>query len=171
MKRIAMILLITCSVIISGCGANIQKEKGKAETSAEEAFNASPEKADSKAKDIRFHLPSGFEVTEKTPNNIVLKRNTQPFVLFYNPKESRDSQVIYKLAKESGHDFLTDKIYEDKNRFGYLLISEVDGELYEVSVGIGGVKLTTETSAKKLENDARDMMTLVSSVKNKKSKD
>jgi len=49
-----------------------------------------------------------------------------------------------------------------------LLIQKLKDDLYEVVVGIGGIKMTTETELSGLSKDAKSMMEIVRSIKMEK---
>ena len=48
---------------------------------------------------------------------------------------------------------------------GFLLINQVDENLNELIVGIGGVKLTSQSKTKNIASDAAVMMEIAHSVK------
>lgn len=51
-----------------------------------------------------------------------------------------------------------------KNKFGYVFLKETKKDEYELTVGIGGYKMTTMTDMKRLTQDAETMMKVVSSI-------
>lgn len=168
MKRLfkgALLLAITVFVL-SACSANIEEEYNATNDAVAEAFESKAKKVNNQNKVIRFYLPFGFEIKEKTPNNILLKNGSKTYILFYNQQEEPESQVVYNATISTKQKFQFNKTYKNDNRFGFLLIKDVDENLHEVTVGIGGVKITTESKTKSMKSDAKMMMEIVNSVKN-----
>ncbi len=77
--------------------------------------------------------------------------------LFYNPVEGSDSEVVYNAAL-SNNKYQYKKTYKKEGQFGFLLIRELEENLQELTVGIGGVKITTEVKTKHMQKEAETMM-------------
>ncbi|MBS4195068.1 hypothetical protein [Lederbergia citri] len=164
MKKIVASIMIMFSVlIIAACGKSIDEEKVKAETNVEKTFQAKSEEANEEVQSIKFNLPTGFTIKDESPNNIIMKKGDHTYILFYNPNEQSDSKALYDGVVENANKVIVNKTYLDKDRVGYIVINETDKELYEVSVGIGGVKATTESDLKTLAADAELLMKIVNS--------
>ena len=161
------ILLLVYSVfVLSACSANIKEEQIATNDAVSQVFNSTPKKTNNKNKDIRFYLPLGFEIKEKSSNNIVLKNGSKTYILFYNQQENQESQVVYKATINTKKNIKYKKTYQKDNRFGYLLIKDIDKNFQELTVGIGGVKITTEAKTKSMKSEAKAMMEIVNSVNN-----
>ncbi|WP_449537286.1 hypothetical protein [Ferdinandcohnia sp. Marseille-Q9671] len=147
--------------LLTGC-ASIEEESKETETAVESAFQAQPEKTNSENGDVSFYLPTSMKIEEKDENNVILAEGNQTYILFVNPNEASTSDVLYKAidAKE----FEVDKTFTDKERFGYVKVFEIDDDYYLVSVGIGGVKMTTEAKVSEISESATEMMKIISSV-------
>ncbi|AGK55240.1 hypothetical protein [Bacillus sp. 1NLA3E] len=159
------LLLMATVLLLSACSGNAKEEQKATNDKVVKMFNSTPKKANNKNKDIRFYLPFGFEIKEKSANNILLKNGSKKYILFYNPNETTVSKVVYNATIGINEKFEYKKTYKKDDQFGFLLIRKLDKNLQEVTVGIGGVKITTETKTKSMKSDAETMMQIVKSVK------
>ncbi|MEH7226393.1 hypothetical protein V7112_21485 [Bacillus sp. JJ1566] len=162
--KLGKVLFLTLLMIVgllSGC-SSVEDESKETVTSVETAFNAQPEKANSENGEVSFYLPSTMKIEKKDKNNVILQKDNQTFILFINPIEERTSDVLYKeiVAKE----FAVDKTYTGNERYGYVKAFETKDKLYLVTVGIGGIKMTTEVKLGDMSENASEMMKIVSSV-------
>ncbi|WP_147532654.1 hypothetical protein [Bacillus marasmi] len=163
------LLLIMSVVLLSACSANVEDAYKATDEKISDAFNSTPKKVNNKNKDVHFYAPFGFEIKEKKQNNVLLKNGSKTYILFYNQHEGTDSEVVYN-ATLSDKKFDYKKTYQKGDKFGYCLIRDLGEDMQELTVGIGGVKLTTETKTKSMKNDAEYMMQIVNSVKMEKDK-
>ncbi|WP_010678460.1 hypothetical protein [Bacillus timonensis] len=162
MRKVLIVTLLVLVGLLSGC-ASIEDESKETVSSVETAFNAQPEKTNSENDGISFYLPSTMKIEEKVENNVILQKGDQTFILFVNPNEKRTSEVLYEAV--DAKEFEVDKTYTDKERFGYVKVFEIEDNQYLVTVGIGGIKMTTETKVSDISESAGEMMKIVSSVK------
>lgn len=160
-------LLVLVIGLISGCSTSIKEQQKDAVKNVNQTFTNQPKAAKKTTKHLKLYLPFGMAIQKESPNNVIIKRGKQNYLLFYNQKEDQKSQEVYKISKPM-KGLLLDKHFSSKGKFGYLYISKVKKNLYEVTVGIGGIKMTTETGMKNIANDAEKMMNIVSSVKYRK---
>jgi len=160
---ITSVVILLGVLIIAACGKTIEEEKVKAEGNVEKAFEAKSENANEEIQSIKFNLPSGFSIKDESPNNIILEKGDHPYILFYNPNEDHKSKALYDGVVENANKVITNKTFSDEERFGYLVINEMDKEMYEVTVGIGGIKATSESDLKNLATDAELLMKVVKS--------
>ncbi|MCR2821812.1 hypothetical protein [Lederbergia panacisoli] len=164
MKKIMASTVILLGVlIIAACGKTIEEEKVKAEENVEKAFQTKSENANEEIQSIKFNLPSGFTIKDESPNNIILEKGDHPYILFYNPNEDLKSNALYDGVVEHANKVITNKTFADEERFGYLVINEMDKDIYEVTAGIGGFKATSESDLKTLAADAELLMEIVNS--------
>lgn len=49
-------------------------------------------------------------------------------------------------------------------KLGYLIVEKLDDGMNEITVGVGGAKLTTETKTSSMADEAKAMMQIVNSV-------
>lgn len=161
------LILVWCTLILYGCGTSIEEEKALAEEITEKIFNSEQEESNEELEHIAFYLPDNMEVKEAQPNNIVLEKRGHPYLLFYNQYEERNSEAIYEsmIQVEDQTSIISKKTFSDGERFGYLVIIQIDENTYEVTTGIGGVKITTESKLDDIQEHAETSMTIVHSVK------
>ena len=159
-KVLFLTLLLTVG-LLTGC-ASVEDVSKETVTSVETAFKAQPEKTNSENGEVSFYLPSTMKIEKKDENNVILQKGNQTFILFVNPIEERSSDVEYKsIAAEK---FAVDETYTDNERYGYVKAFEIEDKLYLVTVGIGGIKMTTEVKLAEMSESASEMMKIVSSV-------
>ena len=166
-RAIVSILFISL-FILAGCSISIEDATQKSIEAFEQSFEAEEMEAAEETEAFNYHLPSQFAVDTETENNVVLTHKEQTYLLFVNPFEPKDSEVLYDSTKVNYEKLQLDHTVTEDGRLGYMLISPVEGEeeeFYEVTVGVGGVKMTTVTDTKNMENSTKSMMEVVSSVK------
>ncbi|CAM3532760.1 hypothetical protein GCM10009865_36320 [Aeromicrobium ponti] len=164
-KFTAALLLVISFLLLSACSASLEEEQTAAKNTAEEAFNKTSEKTNHKNEDIEYYLPFGVEVKEESPNNIILKNGSKTYILFYNPHEGPDSKVVYDATIKQKKDYDVNETYTKDGHRGFLLINSDKKDENELIVGIGGVKISTQSKTKHLSSDAATMMEIVNSVK------
>ncbi|WAA11749.1 hypothetical protein [Fervidibacillus halotolerans] len=162
-KRKWLFLIMLLS-LLTACTGTLEEETEKAKEQAVEVFEAKAKNANVEKETLSLYLPHGIEVDETDPNNVILTRGDKLYLLFINPNEDEKSQVVYEATAETGEDYLLNETFQSDDRFGYIVLKEVEEDVYELTVGIGGIKLTTETNKKDLADDAGMMMEIVSSV-------
>ncbi|KAB2338872.1 hypothetical protein F7731_04805 [Cytobacillus depressus] len=166
-RSIAALLLLIVVLLLSACSASLKEEQTAAKDAIGEVFQTDPKESNHENEDIAFYLPFGFEVKEDTPNNILIKNGSKTYILFYNPNEGPESKVIYEATlKQNDYEFKETNTTKDGD-FSYLLINHIDNNLNELTVGIGGVKITGQVKTKSLAADAEKMAEIIQSVKMK----
>ena len=165
--RAIISILFLSFLTLTGCSVSIEDATQKSVDTFEETFKAQPLETSEDTDIFAYHLPPKFSIDSQSENNIVLTQDEQTYLLFVNPFEPKDSEVLYDSTKVNLSDVEVDHTVTEDGRLGYLLISPVEGEeeeLYEVTVGLGGVKMTTVTGTGKMEASTKSMMEIVSSV-------
>lgn len=163
-RIMAVSLFLLLSILcISGCSASLKDEQNAITEAVKEAFNKSPEKTTNNNEHIAFYLPEGYEIEEQSDNNIVLENGNKTYLLFYNQNEASDSKIVYDSTLNQG-EYEINETFEKEDRFGFLLIKEAEEKLNEMTVGIGGVKLTTQAKTADLSETASSMMEIAQSV-------
>ncbi|MFT4414953.1 hypothetical protein ACLM5H_13920 [Fredinandcohnia humi] len=164
MKNVKFLFLGFALVVglLVGC-SSIEDETKEALTAVEETFKGKPTETNNTNGNISFYLPSTMKIDEKDENNVIVTKSGQTFILFVNPNEAKNSKVMYEAI--DAKKFSVDKTFTDKERFGYVKVFELEEDIYLVSVGIGGVKMTTEAKVSEISESATEMMKVVSSVK------
>lgn len=153
----------TMIMVLAACGVSIEDAKENAISNAEKAFEEESIETNEQFEEIQYYLPNDFTIKEQTSNNIILEKNSHPFILFYNQYESKNSKDIYEMTTAIGGNIIIDQTFENDNRFGYLIITETEEDLFEVTAGIGGVKVTTESDMKDMAENAGILMEIANS--------
>lgn len=164
-KYTAALLLFISVLLLSACSASLKEEQTDAKDAAKKAFNETPQKSNYQNDDIEYYLPFGVEVKEESPNNIILKNGSNTYILFYNPLEGPDSKVVYDATVKQNEEYDIKEIYTKDGKRGFLLINSGKKNENELIVGIGGVKISTQSKTKYLSSDTAAMMEIVNSVK------
>jgi hypothetical protein len=164
--RISIIYLMLIVGLLTGCFASVEEVSTETVASVEQAFKAKPVEPNNTEKSFSYFLPSDMNVESAGQNNVILQKGEQLFILFVNPNEPKDSTEMYEstVQKTSKDKDIVNETFKDDSRFGYVKVEEIENKSYEVSVGIGGVKITTESKLSEVSVTAEQMMQIVSSV-------
>ncbi|MCM3666008.1 hypothetical protein M3204_16445 [Mesobacillus subterraneus] len=164
MKLIRSFGLVIIGVFLLGaCSSSFSEDKVEAKETVVDTFERTPEKTNNSTEDIDYHLPFGVEVEEESPNNVLLKNGSRTYILFYNQLEKDDSKVVYESTVKQQKEWDVNKTFVNNGKFGYMLVKKLKEGQYQLIIGIGGVKLTTETD--NIKKDAETMMKIANSVK------
>ncbi|TMU85956.1 hypothetical protein FGG79_12250 [Bacillus sp. BHET2] len=167
MKTIVSFFFLILVLILAGCNTTIDKEKDQTANVVKEALNSN-EKPDEEAGNIRFYLPFGAEIKKESPYNIIISKSSDTFILFTNPQEDKDSELLYKMAVNDKESLVKHGTFKENDRLGYYVIKKLpDTEEYELIVGVGGTKVTTQSEVANLADHAEMMMKMAASVKHK----
>jgi hypothetical protein len=161
--RLAVLLILSIFLLL-GCQASLDDQKEESIKAVQKQMNEKPKEANKEAQDIDFYLPFGYEIDEESPNNVILKNGSKTYILFYNQFENGQSDVVYKSTLNQHEEFEIDQKWEDKENFGFFLVEKLNDDINELTVGIGGVKLTSEVKTSSLATEAAQMMEIVNSV-------
>ena len=127
------------------------------------AFQNKPLKSDNNIQGISIFLPQGFKIETEDRTNFVVSKGSQQYIIYINPMEKKTSRLLYKNVLDSNARFVINKTFKDSNRFGYMLSENMDGKI-ELTIGVGGFKMTTKTTRSNIAADARNMMRIVNSI-------
>ncbi|WP_374724487.1 hypothetical protein [Calidifontibacillus erzurumensis] len=159
--RFLALTLLTIS-LLTGCNGKEDEAIVEAIQIAEATFNETKQEPTESSDLFSFYLPKEYKVKEKSEHNIILKKDNQEYILFVNPNEALDSEVLFNELQAAKKE--VQETFKSKGRFGYLLITPVEGKNYEVIVGIGGVKMTTLSTVDDIARDTKKMMEIANSV-------
>ena len=169
MPNLKFLLLLIPFFILSACSASIEDVKEETKENVEASFTDERKSPNEELKDFSLYLPFGMKVDDTDPTNTIIKKGDQIYILFINPIESMDSRVVYESTLKNAGEFIINETFEEKDKFGFLLVREInDDGKYELTVGIGGYKLTTDTDASEMADNAGKMMEILSSIQLKK---
>jgi hypothetical protein len=163
-RKKLLFVLLSMVMMIAGCSASIKEEAKNTKKAVEAVFQEKPKEPNKKHEFFSYYLPIGMEVQNEFKYNILFKEGKNNYILFVNPKEKPSSKAMYESTVQSVKKPVLNETFKSNNRLGYVIISKVDDDVFEVTVGIGGVKMTTETKARSVSESAEKMMEIVSSV-------
>jgi hypothetical protein len=165
------LIIILSVILLSACGnSNFKAESKESIEVVKEALNQEAKKTNKKSGDINFYLPFGYEIEEESPNNILLKNGSKQYILFNNPQENKVSDVVYKSTVAQNKDLEINEQIKDNKQFGYIIINKLEEDMNEMTIGIGGTKITTLIKTSSLKNEAAVMTQIVKSVENETKK-
>ncbi len=167
LRTIGLMLLL---LVLAGCNQSIDEQIANGLQITETVFAEEPEEHTEKIGDIKLYLPSNFKVEDSSDEyNIVISKGKESYILFINDREAQDSKLYYNLLKENEADkIIEESTYDKDGRFGFTAVLKTDDENeMELIVSSGGVKMTTISEAKHIENNLREMTKIVHSVKMK----
>lgn len=163
----AILIVIVSILLLSACGkSNFNAESKETIGAVKEALNEKAKKANNKSGDINFYLPFGYEIEDESANNIILKNGSKQYILFNNPQENKVSDVVYKSTVAQNKELEINEQFKKSDQFGYLIIKKLDDDLNEMTIGIGGTKITTLIKTSSMKNEAAVMTQMVKSVVN-----
>lgn len=157
-------LLSVLALLVSGCSSDINEEKSNVVDAAQQAFTSTPEDTNAKSGEIEFYLPSGYQIEEENEYNITLENKGDIILLFINPNEAANSTLLLDLIEQSKDEYLEYAKFEEKDKIGFVALKELDENTYELTVGVGGVKISTQTVTKRLESYAEQLMKMANSI-------
>ncbi|WHY85022.1 hypothetical protein QNH39_20585 [Neobacillus novalis] len=157
-------------LLLSACNNASFKDESKASVKTAKAiFKEQEKKPNQKNEKTHFYLPSGYSIKDKTTNNIILQNGADTYILFINPQEDSSSDVVYKATVDQYEKLDTNEKFTNDNKFGFLTIKQLkDNSLNELTIGVGGAKITTQAKTSNLNEDAKVMMEIVNSVETEK---
>lgn len=166
-RKLSLIMTgILVLLLLAACNKSVEE---RAEDAVERAIESFDEKADmtkEKVANFKMHIPEKFEVKdEEDEQNILLYKGKQPFLLFVNPNEEDDSQLFYKVLKDSqSPTIIAEGTYEKDGTFGFAAVLESDDSNVELVANIGGKKMTTITKNKQMTTDMKSMIEMLNSI-------
>jgi hypothetical protein len=161
--RFAILCCLSLLFLI-GCQASFDEKSEEAVAAVEDQLKAAPKETNKKLQEIEFYLPFGFEIEKESPNNIILKNGSKTYILFYNPNENQQSDVVYKSTLNQHDKLEVNEKWQEEDQFVYFLVEELEKDQNELIVGIGGVKLTSEVKTNSLATEAAQMIEIIKSV-------
>ncbi|WP_170007964.1 hypothetical protein [Bacillus fonticola] len=155
--------MLTVGVLLAGCATSLDDAQEETIASTKTAFFSEEKEQTDEAAIGSFYLPFGMDIeSEETPNNVILESGFSTYILFYNDQEDEGSEAVYETLLDDG-DVLFSESFVQGNQFGYVVGRQFSEKEYELTVGVGGVKLTTVTSVGDLSSEASAMMDIVNS--------
>ncbi|HWK23768.1 MAG TPA: hypothetical protein VNS08_12125 [Ureibacillus sp.] len=175
MKHKWFLAIVSCVLLgaLTGCGKTVEEQIDTGVASAQTVFEENPQQPNTTIGNIKLHVPSGYEVEESEDiNNIIITKGKQSYILFVNYNEKEDSNLQYELLNnDKTKKIIKEETIESDGAFGFSAVVEHDTEQFELIVSSGGVKMSTISEDKNIDQKLVDMMTIVRSVKIAKEKE
>ncbi|WP_246941310.1 hypothetical protein [Bacillus pinisoli] len=159
-----ILVFIAFSILLVGC-SSIEDQLAETENVTNEAFELGAKGINMEEGAFTYYLPGSMERTSSEENNIILSEGKQTYILFVNPLEAKTSNIVYESSLHGDEEYLLNKTYENDDRFGFVQVLELEEGQYEVTVGVGGSKLTTVTKKNNIAESANKMMLIANSVR------
>lgn len=153
---------------LSGCNQTIDEQIANGLQLSETIFAKKPEKHTDTIGNVQLFLPSKYKIEDSSDKyNILISKGKQSYILFINDREEPDSKLYYDLLnEESSKEIIDEKTYEKDGVFGFAAVTKTENEeQFELVVSSGGVKMTTISPMKNVEDNLEEMTKIVHSVK------
>ena len=165
MRKLLASFILLSAILLVGCGKTVDEQVDEGMEKAEAAFKQSSQ-ANTTEGNVKLYLPKGFVIdpAEEEANYFITSDDDQ-YILFINEQEPNDSKLNYDLISKEKKDDIV-KIEELKNEefFGFAAVIQHSEKHYELVVSIGGIKLSTMTNNKKMDEKLAMMADIVRSV-------
>lgn len=152
---------------LTGCGKTVEEQIDSGVASAQTVFEENPQEPNTNLEGIELYVPSGFKAeNSEDPNNFIVTKGQDSYILFVNQNETEDSKLHYQLLKDDKtKHIIKEETVEFDGAFGFTAVIEHDEEQFELVVSCGGIKMSTISVDKNIDEKLVDMMTIVRSVK------
>lgn len=166
-KWIQLIIISALVAMLAGCGKSVEEQISQGVASAQTTFENTALEPTKKVGKINVYVPSGYSV-EKGANemNYIFTKGKDSFILFVNTIEAEDSKLHYEnLLEDKEKEVVKKQTFEFDEAFGFTAVVKHSEEQYELVVSSGGVKMTTLSEDKNIDDKLAGMMQIVRSVK------
>ncbi len=167
-RKWRFIFLVAMSVLLlASCNQSLDEKVAAGIEAAEKAFHSDDKEHTEEIDGIKLYKPAGFTISDHSDaQNIVFTKNEEPFILFINPNEKSDSKLFFDLLQaDQKKEIIEQATFTDEEIFGFVAVVKSDADHVELIVSIGGAKMTTMTTNKKIEENLASMMEVVRSIK------
>lgn len=156
-------MIFSIILFLSACSVTAGDMKQLATDAIQESLDKKVKPTNEKTINGSVFVPFLMSIEEVSPNNIILKQGSQTYILFYNAHEKEDSKELYNTVVEGSDSLLVSESFEQDGKFIYLVVQEQNTENVVLTVGIGGKKMTTETTVKNVSADIETMLEILRS--------
>lgn len=157
-----LLLVGLLSILLVGC-SSVEEDVNEGVAIIHSTLQSEPKEANKQLENMDLYYPFYFEVVEELENNVLLTNGSQQFILFYNDQEDSKSRLNYDTVLGQTEYMYKEEIETDDS-FTYILIDQVDEKLIEVTIGIGGNKITSQMKPRYLLDNAKVMTNIIRSV-------
>lgn len=153
-------------IVLAGCGKTVEEQINSGVASAQTVFEENSREPNKQIGQIELYLPSGYSIKETDDvNNYILTKGKDQYILFVNVNEKEDSQLHYDLLKKNqSNKIIKEQSVELDGAFGFTAVLEHEEEQYELVASSGGVKVSTISKDRKIDDKLVDMMLIARSV-------
>lgn len=162
MKRMLYIFLIGLSLVLVACGPSESEVITELEQVATTQFDQQAHEPNQTLTYFSLYLPEGYKIDSNDETNVVIRQTDQLYLLFHNPFEDKQSQTYYE-SLEMLEDTAYLQSFEGEDYFGYIYLRPLESD-YELQVGIGGTKITTQTTLDQVQTEASQLITILTSI-------
>ena len=166
-RWIHVFVFVMTMALLAACGQTVEEQATSGMDNAETVFNSKPTATNKSIGHIELYLPKGYEIEKGIDElNYTIVHGKDSYILFVNPNETADSQLHYSILKDDlKGEMIQEKTFQADGVFGFSAIVSHDESQYQLVVSVGGVKLTTISEDKKIDNKLQKMMQIVRSVR------
>ncbi|HWL13920.1 MAG TPA: hypothetical protein VNQ57_13075 [Ureibacillus sp.] len=170
MKRkwfLAFVGFVLLLLTLTGCGKTVEEQIDTGVASAQTVFEENPQQPNETIGKIELYVPTGYAIEKSDDiNNLIINKGNESYLLFVNYYEKEDSNLHYELLKnDPSKKIIKEETVEVDGAFGFSAVVEYDEKQFELIVSSGGVKISTISEDKNIDEKLVDMMTIVRSVK------
>lgn len=152
---------------LSACGkASFESVSKETIKSVKDTFDEQVKETNKKSGNMHFYLPFGYEIENESPNNIILKNGSKTYILFNNPQENTTSDVVYKATVALFEELDVNEKFKKEDRLGFVIIKRLEEDMNELTIGVGGTKITTQVKTSNMKTEAVVMTQIANSVEN-----
>lgn len=163
-KKLILGLLLTFTFLLAACNATTEEGADAAFEKMDELVKEQIPETNETIGHYQLYVPEKFEMKEEVDEfNILFEKGKNPYILFVNPNEDERSKQLYETTIEKTEGEIT-KVYEQDGQFMYVIVTQLDDNRSELTVGVGGRKLTTYDKNKKLAKAVEPMVQLIRSL-------
>ncbi|MET3697236.1 hypothetical protein SAMN05877753_105137 [Bacillus oleivorans] len=163
MKGKVLLIILTMISLLTACSVSSEDMKSHATNVIDEALTEQVKEPNETTGNGKLYLPFLMSVTDVSPSNIILEKGSQTYILFYNQIEEPNSKELYNSLINSSESILFHHSIEKEGEFAYLAVEELEKDQVILTVGIGGKKMTTETTTKNVPTDIGIMIEIIRS--------
>lgn len=161
-----IILMIVSTFILTACSQSLEERVSDGIKASEEVFFGQEETPNEEIEGVKLYKPMDFTVKESSDaQNIIFKTKNETFILFINPNEETNSRLFYDLlVADQSKKIIDEKTFIEDDIFGFVAVIEGDNDSVELISSVGGAKLTTLSSEKKIADHLPLMTKIVRSI-------
>lgn len=166
-RKWALGLALAATMMLSACGQTVEEQATAGIIAAEATFEGQVTETNAKVGQIELYMPNDFTIEKGIDEaNYTVFYEEDTYILFVNIHETTDSKLLYEILQEdTTKEIIDEDTFETDGIFGFSMITKASENTSELTVSIGGVKLSTISENKNLDSKLAEMMQIVQSVR------